>query len=166
MSMEVASREAGERALERLISWNLPDTEQGTTQRLHAAHMSERLPWKGSRQEWKMLEMQLSCATPAGKEDVLEVPSIRHLLTPRQTAACSLPWAVLGVEGQTSGFENRRRLLAHIIMPLSMMPARLSPAARPSPFVPHNYFGGGFVSDDDRVALQSLIFASAKSSGD
>lgn len=31
--------------------------------------------------------------------------------------------------------------------------------ARPSPFVEDNYHGGGFVSDDDRVDLQSIHFA-------
>eukprot|EP00887_Chlorella_sp_A99_P002777 scaffold6.g2777.t1 len=29
----------------------------------------------------------------------------------------------------------------------------------PSPFLKDNYFGGGFVSDEDRVALQTLLFA-------
>eukprot|EP01024_Parvocaulis_polyphysoides_P035722 TRINITY_DN3172_c0_g1_i2.p1 TRINITY_DN3172_c0_g1~~TRINITY_DN3172_c0_g1_i2.p1 ORF type:complete len:555 (-),score=96.10 TRINITY_DN3172_c0_g1_i2:219-1883(-) len=36
---------------------------------------------------------------------------------------------------------------------------------RPSPFVIHNNFGGGFVNDRDRVALQSMKFASVDSSG-
>ncbi|KAG2446591.1 hypothetical protein HYH02_008576 [Chlamydomonas schloesseri] len=36
---------------------------------------------------------------------------------------------------------------------------------RPSPFVAHNNFGGGFVSDHDRVALNSMRFASADSAG-
>lgn len=40
---------------------------------------------------------------------------------------------------------------------------KLSP--RPSPFVLHNNWGGGFVSDGDRVALQSLKFASPESAG-
>ena len=31
------------------------------------------------------------------------------------------------------------------------------PGRRASPFIRHNYFGGGFVSDDDRVALTSLF---------
>eukprot|EP01025_Chloroclados_australasicus_P013312 TRINITY_DN16286_c0_g2_i1.p1 TRINITY_DN16286_c0_g2~~TRINITY_DN16286_c0_g2_i1.p1 ORF type:complete len:567 (+),score=69.84 TRINITY_DN16286_c0_g2_i1:62-1702(+) len=35
----------------------------------------------------------------------------------------------------------------------------------PSPFKVHNNFGGGFVNDDDRVALQSLKFASPDSIG-
>ncbi|GAB4820285.1 hypothetical protein N2152v2_007331 [Parachlorella kessleri] len=30
---------------------------------------------------------------------------------------------------------------------------------RPSPFLAHNYFGGGFVSDKDRVCLESLVHA-------
>mmetsp|Transcript_40385 Transcript_40385/g.114330 ORF Transcript_40385/g.114330 Transcript_40385/m.114330 type:complete len:546 (-) Transcript_40385:420-2057(-) len=34
-----------------------------------------------------------------------------------------------------------------------------------SPFCVHNNWDGGFVSDDDRVALQSMKFASPKSSG-
>lgn len=37
--------------------------------------------------------------------------------------------------------------------------------ARPSPFVVHNNFGGGFVSDGDRVALSSMRFASGMSAG-
>ncbi|EFN58628.1 hypothetical protein CHLNCDRAFT_29926 [Chlorella variabilis] len=37
--------------------------------------------------------------------------------------------------------------------------------ARPSPFITHNYFGGGFVSDDDRVCLQSIKFATERSAG-
>jgi 6-phosphofructokinase 1 len=36
---------------------------------------------------------------------------------------------------------------------------------RPSPFVVHNNFGGGFVSDGDRVALSSMRFASGMSAG-
>ncbi|GMH42041.1 hypothetical protein BSKO_09960 [Bryopsis sp. KO-2023] len=39
----------------------------------------------------------------------------------------------------------------------------LSP--RPSPFVPHKNFGGGFVDDDDRVSLVSMQFASSESTG-
>jgi 6-phosphofructokinase 1 len=37
--------------------------------------------------------------------------------------------------------------------------------ARPSPFITNNHFGGGFVSDDDRVALSALRYASAESIG-
>ncbi|PRW56044.1 phosphofructokinase family isoform B [Chlorella sorokiniana] len=37
--------------------------------------------------------------------------------------------------------------------------------ARPSPFLVHQYHGGGFVSDADRVCLQSIKFAHAKSAG-
>ncbi|KAK9794015.1 hypothetical protein WJX73_001029 [Symbiochloris irregularis] len=40
---------------------------------------------------------------------------------------------------------------------------RLQP--RPSPFAPHHNFGGGFVSDEDRVAMQSMRFASSDSAG-
>ena len=36
---------------------------------------------------------------------------------------------------------------------------------QPSPFAVHNNFEGGFVSDDDRVALQSMKFGSATSAG-
>ncbi|KIZ02592.1 hypothetical protein MNEG_5364 [Monoraphidium neglectum] len=36
---------------------------------------------------------------------------------------------------------------------------------RPSPFAVHNYFGGGFVDDGDRVALSSIQFASGTSAG-
>lgn len=39
--------------------------------------------------------------------------------------------------------------------------AQLRP--RPSPFVMTNYYGGGFASDDDRVALSSIKFASPSS---
>lgn len=34
---------------------------------------------------------------------------------------------------------------------------------RPSPFVMTNYYGGGFASDDDRVALSSIRYASPSS---
>ena len=37
--------------------------------------------------------------------------------------------------------------------------------ARPSPFITTNNFGGGFVSNDDRVALSALKFASRESAG-
>lgn len=37
--------------------------------------------------------------------------------------------------------------------------------ARPSPFKTHNNFGGGFVSDLDRVALNSMRFGSPSSAG-
>lgn len=36
---------------------------------------------------------------------------------------------------------------------------------RPSPFLVDNYHGGGFVSDEDRVDLQAVHFASRKSAG-
>lgn len=36
---------------------------------------------------------------------------------------------------------------------------------RPSPFVVHNNWGGGFVSDDDRISLSAIKFASAESAG-
>jgi 6-phosphofructokinase 1 len=36
---------------------------------------------------------------------------------------------------------------------------------RPSPFIADNYRGGGFVSDDDRINLQAVHFASAMSAG-
>eukprot|EP00197_Chlamydomonas_leiostraca_P002149 CAMPEP_0202858042 /NCGR_PEP_ID=MMETSP1391-20130828/732_1 /ASSEMBLY_ACC=CAM_ASM_000867 /TAXON_ID=1034604 /ORGANISM="Chlamydomonas leiostraca, Strain SAG 11-49" /LENGTH=533 /DNA_ID=CAMNT_0049536911 /DNA_START=71 /DNA_END=1672 /DNA_ORIENTATION=+ len=36
---------------------------------------------------------------------------------------------------------------------------------RKSPFADHNNFGGGFVSDEDRVALNSMKFASTESAG-
>lgn len=35
----------------------------------------------------------------------------------------------------------------------------------PPPLQVHNNFGGGFVSDDDRVALSAIKFASAESAG-
>jgi len=37
--------------------------------------------------------------------------------------------------------------------------------ARPSPFITDNHFGGGFVSDDDRVAMSALRYASSESIG-
>lgn len=37
--------------------------------------------------------------------------------------------------------------------------------ARPSPFITDNHFGGGFVSNEDRVALSALRYASAESIG-
>ncbi|KAK9805515.1 hypothetical protein WJX72_002635 [[Myrmecia] bisecta] len=42
---------------------------------------------------------------------------------------------------------------------------RAALTARPSPFLPNQNYGGGFVSDDDRVAIQSLRFASPESAG-
>ena len=36
---------------------------------------------------------------------------------------------------------------------------------RDSPFTAHNYYGGGFVDEDDRVALSSIYFASQNSTG-
>ena len=36
---------------------------------------------------------------------------------------------------------------------------------RDSPFVATNYYGGGFVDDDDRVSLSSIHFASSESTG-
>lgn len=36
---------------------------------------------------------------------------------------------------------------------------------RPSPFLDNNYHGGGFVSDEDRVDLQAIHFASHRSAG-
>jgi len=35
----------------------------------------------------------------------------------------------------------------------------------PSPFILENYHGGGFVSDEDRVELQAVRFASSRSAG-
>ena len=37
--------------------------------------------------------------------------------------------------------------------------------ARPSPFIQSNNFGGGFVQDDDRVALNSMKYGSQESAG-
>lgn len=37
--------------------------------------------------------------------------------------------------------------------------------ARDSPFVEHNYHGGGFISDEDRVLLQTISFASERGEG-
>ena len=37
--------------------------------------------------------------------------------------------------------------------------------ARPSPFITDNHFGGGFVSNDDRVAMSALRYASSESIG-
>lgn len=37
---------------------------------------------------------------------------------------------------------------------------------RPSPFTAHDNFGGGFVSDNDRVALSSIKFASGLTGGE
>ncbi|KAL4423922.1 hypothetical protein ABPG75_001223 [Micractinium tetrahymenae] len=56
--------------------------------------------------------------TPDASDEVLECPTLRHLLRPR-----------------------------------------------PSPFVVNNNFGGGFVSDEDRVALSAIKFASGESAG-
>lgn len=46
---------------------------------------------------------------------------------------------------------------------------RPAPAPTPRPRCPaaqvHNNFGGGFVSDEDRVALSAIKFASAESAG-
>ena len=36
---------------------------------------------------------------------------------------------------------------------------------RDSPFTAHNYYGGGFVDEDDRVALSSIHFATMNSTG-
>jgi hypothetical protein len=35
----------------------------------------------------------------------------------------------------------------------------------PSPFVKTNYYGGGFVDEDDRIAISSIHFASEESTG-
>lgn len=55
------------------------------------------------------------------------------------------------------------RALQALTMDLRALPVaniREKLEARPSPFIKNNYFGGGFVHDDDRVALQSMLFAS------
>ncbi|KAJ9512526.1 hypothetical protein QJQ45_018973, partial [Haematococcus lacustris] len=49
------------------------------------------------------------------------------------------------------------------VLEVPSLHSRLQP--RLSPFVAHNNFGGGFVSDGDRVALSSMKFASAESAG-
>ncbi|KAJ9512136.1 hypothetical protein QJQ45_012713 [Haematococcus lacustris] len=49
------------------------------------------------------------------------------------------------------------------VLEVPSLRSRLQP--RLSPFVAHNNFGGGFVSDGDRVALSSMKFASAESAG-
>ncbi len=43
---------------------------------------------------------------------------------------------------------------------------RLKAQKRPSPFTVNNNLGGGFVPDGDRVALNSIKFASDDSTGD
>ncbi len=42
---------------------------------------------------------------------------------------------------------------------------RKSLKARPSPFITTNNFGGGFVSDDDKVAISVLKYGSSESAG-
>eukprot|EP00891_Asterochloris_glomerata_P002507 jgi/Astpho2/2507/e_gw1.00048.51.1_t len=49
------------------------------------------------------------------------------------------------------------------VLECPMLREKLKP--RQSPFVVHNNFGGGFASDQDAVALQSLHFASSESAG-
>lgn len=49
------------------------------------------------------------------------------------------------------------------VLECPMLRDKLRP--RPSPFVVNNNFGGGFVSDEDRVALSSIKFASGESAG-
>ncbi|KAI8464851.1 MAG: phosphofructokinase family protein [Monoraphidium minutum] len=73
---------------------------------------------RGSRRTLLVRASAPTAARPALDDDVLEIPNLRHVSTPR-----------------------------------------------PSPFVVHNYFGGGFVDDDDRVALSSIKFASGTSAG-
>lgn len=49
------------------------------------------------------------------------------------------------------------------VLPVPTLWNKLRP--RDSPFTSHNYYGGGFVDEDDRVALSSIHFASPNSTG-
>lgn len=42
----------------------------------------------------------------------------------------------------------------------------MPPSCRPSPFTEEGLFGAGFVSDEDRVSLQPLLFATPTSRGE
>lgn len=59
---------------------------------------------------------------------------------------------------------SKKPSLAFSALP-SPAPPLQYPLRRPSPFITTNNFGGGFVSDDDRVALTALRFADANSMG-
>lgn len=56
-----------------------------------------------------------------------------------------------------------RRSFDGNVLPCPTLRDHLEP--RPSPFMLSNYHGGGFVSDDDRVDLQAVHFASRASAG-
>jgi 6-phosphofructokinase 1 len=56
-----------------------------------------------------------------------------------------------------------RRSFDSNVLPCPTLRDQLEP--RPSPFMMSNYHGGGFVSDDDRVDLQAVHFASRASAG-
>lgn len=67
----------------------------------------------------------------------------------------------IGIRARTS----RTSIVAHsqrpVIVPIPDLRDKLK--ARPSPFVAHNNWDGGFVSDDDHVALSAVEFAPAES---
>jgi len=79
----------------------------------------------------------------------------RRVVTQAKPRDVSAKDAVLAVPAWT-GYEDE-------VLHCPDLKDKLAP--RPSPFVSHNNFGGGFVSDSDRVALTSMRFASPESAG-
>lgn len=88
---------------------------------------------------------------------MLRCPTLRSKLTPRCGSQLPAFWRT------ACGIPPRVKRQAQPSAAAAAVPL---PFCRPSPFVVHNNYGGGFVSDEDRVMLQSLIYASPASAGE
>ncbi len=105
--------------------------------------------------------------TPDVSDEVLECPMLRHLLQPRPS-----PFVVSPVtQGLCPSFRGAVSLApcpATLHAPCAACPQS---ALTPGPHClmntcqVNNNFGGGFVSDEDRVALSAIKFASGESAG-
>lgn len=126
---------------------------------------------------WR-IKLQHPAAGDGPTGGVLECETMRHLLRPMyDTAAQAWPapqHRLVPLDGSDACIAQVPALL---IPPCWLAAGDSSPVhawvpcpgpavpCRPSPFVKDCYFGGGFVSDDDRVSLQSLLFACPASRG-
>ena len=81
-------------------------------------------------------------------------------------SGCSMPsthttFAITPPGGNDSDNDDENDDESDGVVECPTIRAQLQP--RPSPFVLTNYYGGGFASDDDRVALSSIRYASPTS---
>lgn len=99
--------------------------------------------------------------TPDVSDEVLECPSLRQMLRPRPSPFCVSSLVGCARPGDCQRMHEQGQMACQgLLRELPCSQVSLSACPQVS-----NNFGGGFVSDEDRVALSSIKFASADSAG-